>query len=89
MAEMLLSEDEISSAKSLPITLVTSRKKGNFKKPGKISNKTASTPSSRATAKLNDLSKLEEKLSGQIQERFSSLDGKWSSFWPVYERIFF
>ena len=49
-AEMLFSEDEISSAKSLPITRVTPGKKANFKKPGEVSSTTAPTPSSRATA---------------------------------------
>lgn len=85
---------EISSVKSLPVTRVTSGKSsgqnGNkkdttkFKKPrgsAKALDKPSSTPSSRATAKLNDLSKLEEKLSGQIEERFTSLDGK-------FERLF-
>ena len=77
-AMMLFLEDEILSAKSLPITLVTSCKsKTNFKKPDKVSSKTAPKPSSQATAKLNDLSKLEEKLSRQFQERFLALDGKF------------
>ena len=34
-------------------------------------------PSSGATVKLNDLSKLEKKLSGQIQEVSTFLDGKF------------
>ena len=55
-AMMLFLEDEILSAKSLPITLVTSGKsKTNFKKPCKVSSKTAPTTSSRVTATLNDL----------------------------------
>ena len=88
-------DSEISSVKSLPIrptqTRATSGKNVkqkedtvNFKKPsgkGKVTTKPTSTPSSRATAKLNDLSMLEEKLSGQIQERFTSLDSK-------FERLF-
>ena len=81
-AEMLISKDEILSAKSLPITQVTSGKsKANFKKTGKVSSKTAPTPSSRATAKPNDLSKLEEKLSGQVQECFLASDGE---FGPLF-----
>ena len=84
-------ETEISSVKSLPITSTQTRGTSgrnvkqkedtvSFKKPSgkgsKPANKPA-TPSSRATAKLNDLSKLEEKLSGQSQDRFSSLDSKF------------
>ena len=77
-------ETEISSVKSLPITSTQTRgtsgrnvkqkeDTASFKKPSGKGSKPANKPatsSSRATTKLNDLSKLEEKLSGQIQDVF-------------------
>lgn len=89
-------EGEISSIKSMPVTRVTSgsssgkarasennnkKSSGSKEKNAKTSTKSSSSSVSRATAKLTDLSRLEEKLSGQIENRFSSLDGK-------FERLF-
>ena len=90
-AATLISEDEenneISSVKSMPVTRVTSgqnvkskvteKNKNSKAKSAKSSNKSSSSSASRVTAKLDDLSRLEGKLSGQIEDRFSSLDGKF------------
>ena len=90
-AATLISEDEenneISSVKSMPVTRVTSgqnvkskvteKNKNSNAKSAKSSNKSSSSSASRVTAKLDDLSRLEGKLSGQIEDRFSSLDGKF------------
>ena len=53
------------------------KNKNSKAKSAKSSNKSSSSSASRVTAKLDDLSRLEGKLSGQIEDRFSSLDGKF------------
>ena len=68
---LYLSDEEVSSIKSQSVPRVTASKKMADKS---TEGKTKSKP--RSMAKLDDLTALENKLSGQIESRFSSLDGR-------------
>lgn len=76
---VFLSDEEISSIKSAPTRSVTGKQKSAESDGGKkkaVTTKVKSS-SSRSSAKLEDLSNLENKLSEQIESKFSSLDGKF------------
>lgn len=66
-----LSDDDVSSIRSHSVPRVTASKKMADKS---TEGKTKSKP--RSMAKLDDLTALEKKLSGQIESKFSSLDGR-------------
>lgn len=53
------------------------------RKQEKEKGKTTANSSSRASAKLSDLENLENKLAGQFESRFSSLDGKFEKLFAV------
>lgn len=75
---VFLSDEESSSIKSAPTRSVTSKQKSADGKKKVVSNSTSkSSTSSRSAAKMEDLSNLENKLSEQIESKFSSLDGKF------------
>ena len=68
---LYLSDEDVSSIKSQSMPRVTASKKMADKS---TEGKTKSKP--RSMAKLDDLTALENKLSGQIESKFSSLDGR-------------
>ena len=75
---VFLSDEESSSIKSAPTRSVTGKQKSADGKKKVVSNsKSKSSSSSRSAAKMEDLSNLENKLSEQIESKFSSLDGKF------------
>ena len=79
------SDEDNSSIRSLPVSHVTNTtsSKGKLKKDVKSKGKTSTSTSSRTSAKLDDLSRLEDKLSEKIEDRFSSLDGKFEKLFGM------
>lgn len=76
---IFLVEDSISSKESVPVLHEprdSTGKKACSSQRKQEKGKTTTNSSSRTSAKLSDLENLENKLAGQFESRFSSLDGK-------------
>lgn len=80
------SDEENSSIRSLPVSHVTNSTSGKGKskqKETKTKAKSSTSTTARTSAKLDDLSRLEDKLSEKIENRFSSLDGKFEKLFGL------